>query len=550
MTRLRPRHLAAGVGVTALAALAAGCGVEVDGADRAQPDSVLATSPQAQQAARDRSAAVRRARLPRRPSGQVVVDGDTRGSLTAQVTPSVRSSRVTLANRGAQAAFRDLCRGRIDAVDSARPILPSEWRRCRANGLEVVQFQVAADATVVATKNESDVGVDCLTLAQVRDLFRAGSPIDNWNQVHGFDLPLRTTGPTQRGNGFDFFTRFALNADRPSPAAYRSDYRSLSTDQRVRMRVVGSGRRAAITRENARARGDVAELRRAISAKERAVRAARSNVSQSRRDGWSASEKAAARRRLDSERRALRRLQADLRRATDYRDRTAEEDRRLERSERGWVGYFRFSYYELFEEQLRPIEIDAGTAERPNCVFPSQQTVTDATFPLARQLLITVTLPGLRRDEVRGFLLEYLRRAQGLASRNRLVPLPDDRIRQQREVVQGERAPQVVFYPDRQPASRRTTPRRTTTSPAPDRTGSRSAPAPVPVTPSQPATPPDGGTPASGQTAPSDQPAPSGQAAPSDGTSGGTGTTSQTTPRPTATPYGTQPDQEPVTPTP
>ena len=45
--------------------------------------------------------------------------------------------------------------------------------------------------------------------------------------------------------------------------------------------------------------------------------------------------------------------------------------------------YVRFSYYELFEDQLRPFEITLPDGQR-NCVFPSQRTITSGEYPLAR----------------------------------------------------------------------------------------------------------------------------------------------------------------------
>ncbi len=154
-------------------------------------------------------------------------------------------------------------------------------------------------------------------------------------------------------------------------------------------------------------------------------------------------------------------------------------ERRLD-TRRGRIGIFPFSYYTLFEEQLRPLEIDASaTPARHDCVFPSQDTITSGTFPLARPLLITVTKQGLRRREVQAFLTAYLAGAQRLASDAGLVPLTDARIRTQQRWLDGSVAPPVVSYPvgAKSPAPRRRTPTQTTpatpttpTSPTPSAT--------------------------------------------------------------------------------
>ena len=45
--------------------------------------------------------------------------------------------------------------------------------------------------------------------------------------------------------------------------------------------------------------------------------------------------------------------------------------------------YARFSYYELFEEELRPFEITTPDGHR-NCVFPSQTTIASGDLPARR----------------------------------------------------------------------------------------------------------------------------------------------------------------------
>jgi hypothetical protein len=72
--------------------------------------------------------------------------------------------------------------------------------------------------------------------------------------------------------------------------------------------------------------------------------------------------------------------------------------------------------------------------------------VTDATFPLARQLLITVTAAGLRRPEVRAFLQAYLSQAQNLATGARLVALPDSTIAQEKGWVSNPSSAPVIVY--------------------------------------------------------------------------------------------------------
>ena len=114
-------------------------------------------------------------------------------------------------------------------------------------------------------------------------------------------------------------------------------------------------------------------------------------------------------------------------RKVNARWRTVNDARNAYNRYRGHVAYFRFSYYELFEDQLRPFEI-TEPGGRMNCIFPSQRTITSGEYPLARQLLITTTTRSLARAEVRDFMQHYLRTAQSPGSRQQPgVPLQPDR---------------------------------------------------------------------------------------------------------------------------
>ena len=132
--------------------------------------------------------------------------------------------------------------GKADVVDSARPISEAEYRKCIANGIQPVQFQVASDAVVLAIKNETDVGTDCLSFDEVRNIFRAGSDINSWSQVgYGHDLGgdtneprMKVAGPDEDSNVFGFFGQYVLGDPEPTMLAFRSDYQAYPTDAGVR----------------------------------------------------------------------------------------------------------------------------------------------------------------------------------------------------------------------------------------------------------------------------------------------------------------------------
>jgi ABC-type phosphate transport system substrate-binding protein len=414
--------------VVAAALAAAGCGTSVDGngsTGAAGVGTVPTPSPT----------------LTARPDGRVDVDGDTQGSLSLPVAELLRGGDapldVEVGGSGARTAFGELCDGTIDAVDSTRPISARELTACRRNSLHPVSFVVAADAVVVATRNDSDVGVDCLTVRQVRDLFRAGTSVRNWKQVHGYDLPLRVTGPSPASDAYGVFAAEVLGDPLDGLGALRHDYAGHATDREIRATVVGSARSRANAPLRAKAQHDLAALEKAISDKQRAVTAALAQVRKGRRDGRAAVDRARDDAGLAEARTQLNALRRSLAPARAYAARTGVAERELEAG-RGWAGAFRFAYYELFEEQLRPIEVTRGDDPRFDCVFPSADTVATGAFPLSRQLRITVTREGLKRAEVRRMLDATLANAQRLAAEANLVPLSNDRVAQQRAQVAGK----------------------------------------------------------------------------------------------------------------
>ncbi|HWJ83438.1 MAG TPA: substrate-binding domain-containing protein [Nocardioides sp.] len=397
--------------------------------------------------------------LPPPTAGVVKVAGDTSASLTNVALRATGARGVETTRMSSGAAFDRLCSGTADVVDSSRPISAAELRSCADHGLDVVQLEVAADAAVVAIASETDVGGDCLTLAQVEELFRAGSPALSWSDVGLANVPLRVGGPGPGTGAFDYFSAAVLDAAEPSLVYFRSDYHAFSDDRRSRLFVTGPARdyRKVRTLETY-----TALLRSATAA----VRSARENL-RAAKDEYSIAlaerhkgivdqrppaDRARDQKRVEDVYAWVVDARARVADAVAARDRVAHRHgiaadalRDLERRH-GNVAYFRFSYYELFEEQLRPFEITVDD-DPQNCIFPSQQTVTEGQYPLARQLLLTTTTRSLARPEVRSFLEDYLHAARGLAVDARLVPLPRTTIDEQLSWVSGDVSPPVLKPP-------------------------------------------------------------------------------------------------------
>ncbi len=405
------------------------------------------------------------AALPQRPAGVVDIDGTTSGSLTPVEVDSYQATanaaEIHVGDNGEDQAYQELCAGQVDLVDATRPISRAEWEACQAVGLDVVQFQVAAEALVIAIKSETDVGADCLDLDQVRDIYRAGSPLTNWSQEPlGYDdIPLKVGGPNPDSNGFGFFGRYVLDAPDPSRVDLRSDYFLADTDEEARLFVVGkpwmqeqAARFDDAARIRAQANQAVQDARTEMDAARTELETALAERAKGIRDERSPADKKKDQKRVDAafERRskARNRLNAVLDHYQKVNGRYGgiSRARTLYNAYRGHVAYFRFSYYELFEDQLRPFEITRPDG-RMNCIFPSQRTITSGEYPLARQMLITTTTRSLARAEVRDFMTHYLRRAQDLADQARLVALPDQTVTLEEQWLTGEQAP-LLYAPD------------------------------------------------------------------------------------------------------
>ncbi|MCZ4499212.1 MAG: phosphate transporter substrate-binding protein PhoT family [Marmoricola sp.] len=398
------------------------------------------------------------------PNGTARIDGSTRGSLTAGAAVAYNSSGsvadVSVADRGAQAAFGELCRGGIDMVDSARSISASELNLCSRYGLQVVQLQFASDAVVLSTKSGTDVGGDCLTMNQVNNIYRAGSPVTNWSQL-GFDnVPVRVGGPDRSNNAFDFFGRSVLDAPEPSMTYLRSDYRAFSDDSGTRKFIVGD----AQDQQNSQLashyealvisrKGVVAQAVTNLASAKANLFAARQNRSQGITDGRPQHTQNADQARLDAARSAEQVTKNELAHQRQLLKALEKPAKSTDRAEsaiaalRGRVAYFRFTYYELFEDDLRPFEIST-TAKPRNCVFPSEATITSGEYPLSRRLLLTTTTRSLARHEVSDFLLKYLGAAQQDAITARLLPIPDSVVAQQRTWLLGTALPRIVTPSD------------------------------------------------------------------------------------------------------
>ena len=78
--------------------------------------------------------------------------------------------------------------------------------------------------------------------------------------------------------------------------------------------------------------------------------------------------------------------------------------------DRGALGYFGYAYYIENQERLKLVGVDGGAG----CVLPSDATIEDSTYPLARPIFIYVKRAALERPAVREFVRFYMENAAEL----------------------------------------------------------------------------------------------------------------------------------------
>ena len=99
---------------------------------------------------------------------------ESAADLFVEEHPATRvSAEVSDTSRGLEL----LCTGEVAFAGASRRIAVEERKGCLAEGIEPLELEVAADGITVASAPELDL--TCLTLEQLRDLWTAGSAIDD-----------------------------------------------------------------------------------------------------------------------------------------------------------------------------------------------------------------------------------------------------------------------------------------------------------------------------------------------------------------------------------
>jgi ABC-type phosphate transport system substrate-binding protein len=464
--------------VTASAIALAGCGVSSD-PEMIRGDQVAASA-KAQQAARqDETTRKNRANLPRRGADEVALSVPSNGSASAQAVRTLQADKNPVTFRTivepTDQGFTDLCSGRVDVLQSNRVATTAELAQCEQNGLSVSRTVTLGYATaVLVTENGRDIGGDCLTLAAVKSMLARGSTINNWRQIGFTTTGFSAAAPPATNPATNVVAIKAFG--RPVGAVARSDYRGdlreftkyndLSdwVTNQDRLDLLARETRAynrSIARQ--RRRSDIEEIRRAeaiaarkvvrqIDAENAARKRAKKAVTNPKaleRDNAARVRSAKRRARLVTIRRQNAEVNAQT---TRFRS-----DRLTQVFSSGRLGVVPYSFYELHSDVLRPLEIDkrrTTSSDRPDCKFPSQQTIVNRTYPLILPVYLYGDTRVLRTQSVRVLLARLFSQNDEFTRREDLTGLSNSDLIKTRRTLG---LPQVPLADDGTTTTRTTT---------------------------------------------------------------------------------------------
>jgi phosphate transport system substrate-binding protein len=159
-------------------------------------------------------------------SGKIVIDGSsTVYPLTEAAAEEFmklhRDVQITVGISGTGGGFKRFVIGETDINDASRPILKSEAETAAKNGVEWIEIPVAIDGLVVVV-NPQNNWVDCITISELREIWKPDSKITRWNQIRPEwpDAPIKLYGAGPDSGTFDYFTERVVGKTKAS----RTDY--------------------------------------------------------------------------------------------------------------------------------------------------------------------------------------------------------------------------------------------------------------------------------------------------------------------------------------
>jgi phosphate transport system substrate-binding protein len=153
---------------------------------------------------------------------------------------STEKVNVTIATSGTGGGFKAFCAGERDISNASRHIKKGEQELCEKNGVEFVEFNIAIDGLTIAV-NPANTFVECLSVAELEQIWRPGSTISRWSEVRPEwpDEPIKLYGAGTNSGTFDYFTEAIMGR----VGAIRDDF-SASEDDNVLVQGVEGDRNA------------------------------------------------------------------------------------------------------------------------------------------------------------------------------------------------------------------------------------------------------------------------------------------------------------------
>ncbi len=175
-------------------------------------------------------------------SGSVSVDGSSTvfpmsDAAAELLTEESSGVNVTVGESGTGGGFEKFCAGKTDISDASRPIADDEVAACEEAGVEYVELQVATDALTMVVN--PDLGVDCLTVDQVKQLWGPDSTVSNWNELDPSfpDQEIALFGPGTDSGTYDYMANDVVESETENT---RSDYEASEDDNVLVQGVAGT----------------------------------------------------------------------------------------------------------------------------------------------------------------------------------------------------------------------------------------------------------------------------------------------------------------------
>ncbi len=174
-------------------------------------------------------------------NGNIEIDGSsTVFPISQAVAEEFRktqpSVQIPVGISGTGGGFKRFVAGETDISDASRPISTSEKDNAAKNGIEYVELAVAYDGLSILV-NPKNTWLTCITTAELKKIWDAGSTVKRWNQVRPEwpDQPLRLYGPGTDSGTFDYFTEVINGKAKKS----RADYNASEDDNTLVQGIAG-----------------------------------------------------------------------------------------------------------------------------------------------------------------------------------------------------------------------------------------------------------------------------------------------------------------------